>query len=252
MRIYLYSQYNFKAKHKGFATWIPVKLFEFLPPEPFKNSSVFLKSFITVCDPFSGIFQSPQGNSELLKTNCIHQKTSTLHKLPMGLCLIQLQGPSAVGQSTRGRGEEYFLLKAGVWEEVAGGRVSRLSREDVNPHRQCLDAVILHRKLHPIYFSYFPFYWSKVKTENDLLQNRSASTNRPSYCCLLFVAAFGLLFYFSEVLEKIIWRWHESVKHLNNCHLCNIFLCCLNLNIGVIIVAFKTFLIWILWEIFWN
>lgn len=71
-------------------------------------------------------------------------------------------------------------------------------------------------------FSYFPFYWRKVKPENYLLQNKPASTNRPSYC-LLFVTAFGLLFYFSQVLEKMIWRWHESVKHLNNCHLCNIF-----------------------------
>lgn len=47
MRIYLKSQYNFKAKHRGFATWIPVKLFEFLLLEPFKTSTVFLKNTIT-------------------------------------------------------------------------------------------------------------------------------------------------------------------------------------------------------------
>lgn len=66
-----------------------------------------------MCDLFFGMFQSPQGNSELLKTICIHQKMSALHKLlPMGLFLKQLQGPSAVGQSTRGRGEENFLLES--------------------------------------------------------------------------------------------------------------------------------------------
>ena len=149
---------------------------------------------------------------------------STLHNLlPTGCCSIQLQGLSAVGHTAWGRGEEYFLLNVWAREEVAGGRVLRLSREAVNPCRPVPRRCNFAHKVACYLFLLFPILWRKVKPGDDLLQNRSASTKRPSYCYLLFVTALWLLFYFSEVLEKMIWRWHESVKHLNNCHLCNIF-----------------------------
>ena len=149
---------------------------------------------------------------------------STLHNLlPTSRCSTQPQRLQAVAHTARGRGEEHFLLKAWAWEEVAQDRVLRLSRKAVNPCRPVPRCCNFAHKVVCYLFFLFSILWHKVKPGDDLLQNRSASTKRPSYCYLLFVPAFWLLFYFSAVLEKMIWRWHESVKLPNNCHLCSIF-----------------------------
>lgn len=137
MRIYVYSQYNFKAKHRGFATWIPVKLFEFLPLEPFKTSSVFLKSFITN-SVWSVLWDiSVPTRKQWTIKNELYPSKNERHAQAAthGALFDTTAGTLSCGPEHTRKGEEYFLLKAWVWEEVTGGRVRRLSREAVNSCR---------------------------------------------------------------------------------------------------------------------
>lgn len=158
MRIYLYSQHNFKAKHRGFAAWIPVKLFEFLPLEPFKTSSVFLKSFITNSVwAVHWDISVPTRKQWTFKNYLYPSKNESLAQAAArGSLFDATAGTLSCGAEYTRKGEKYFLLKAWVWGEVIGGRLHRLSKEAVNPCRPMPKCCNFAQKAESYLFFLFP------------------------------------------------------------------------------------------------